>query len=73
MKIPHAVEQLRLTSHNYRAHVSQLLKPMCLEPVLLNKRSHLNEKPTHHNKEQPLLTTTIESLHATTKSQYNQN
>ena len=29
----------------------QLLKPVRLEPVLRNKRSHRNEKPTHHNKE----------------------
>ena len=38
-------------SHNYWALVPQLLKPTCLEPVLRNKRSHHNEKPTHHNKE----------------------
>ena len=31
------------------------------EPVLLNKRSHHNEKPLHPNKEQPLLATTRES------------
>ena len=24
-------------------------EPICLEPVLCNKRSHLNEKPMHHN------------------------
>ena len=33
------------------AHVPQLLKPAHLEPVLRNKRSHDNEKPTHHNEE----------------------
>ena len=38
-------------SHNYWAHVPQLLKPARLEPVLCNKRSHGNEKPTHRNKE----------------------
>ena len=27
----------------------QLLKPMGLEPVLRNKRSHCNEKPVHLN------------------------
>ena len=32
-----------------KAHVPQLLKPERLEPVLLNKRSHCYEKPTHHN------------------------
>ena len=37
--------------HNYRAHMSQLLKPVRLEPVLRNKRSHCNEKPVHGNKE----------------------
>ena len=37
--------------HNYWAHVPQLLKPTHLEPVLLNKRSHRNEKPVHHNEE----------------------
>ena len=47
--------------HNYRAHVLQLLKPMCPEPVLLNERSHCNEKPVHCNEEEPLLTATRES------------
>ena len=27
----------------------QLLKPMCLEPVHHNKKSHRNDNPTHHN------------------------
>ena len=30
---------LEPASHNYRACVPQLLKPVCLEPVLCNKRS----------------------------------
>ena len=42
---------LEPASHNYWAHMLQLLKPMCLEPMLHNKRSHHNEKPAHHNKE----------------------
>ena len=42
---------LEPASHNYWAHEPQLLKPMCLEPMLCNKRSHCNEKPTHHNEE----------------------
>ena len=42
---------LEPASHNYWAHVPQLLKPVHLEPVLHNKRSHHNEKPTHHNEE----------------------
>ena len=40
-----------LMSHNYWAGVLQVLKPMRLEPMLHNKRSHRNEKPVHHNKE----------------------
>ena len=32
-------------SHNYRAHVQQLLEPTRLQPVLRNKRSHRSEKP----------------------------
>ena len=38
----------------------QLLKPMHLEPMLCNKRSHCNEKPEHRNKEQPPLAATRE-------------
>ena len=34
-----------------RAHEPQLLKPTCLQPVLYSKRSHRNEKPTHHNED----------------------
>ena len=37
--------------HNYWARVLQLLKPMHLEPILCNKTSHCNEKPTHLNEE----------------------
>ena len=40
---------LEPTSHNYSAHVPQLLKPVRLEPVLRNKRSRCNEKPVHRN------------------------
>ena len=54
------------------AHESQLLKPVCLEPVLCNKRSHHNEKPTHLNEEEPLLAATRESLRAATKTQHSQ-
>ena len=39
--------------HNYWAHVPQLLKPVCLEPVLRNKRNHRNEKPVHRNRVAP--------------------
>ena len=44
----HALQLLSLSS---RAREPQLLKPAHLEPVLRNKRSHRNEKPTHHNEE----------------------
>ena len=42
---------LEPVSHNYWALVPQLLKPMFLEPMLHNKRSHSNEKPAHHSEE----------------------
>ena len=45
---PHTLDP---THHNYWARVLQLLKSACLEPVLRNKRSHQNEKPTYHNEE----------------------
>ena len=56
---------LEPASHNYWS----LSTP---EPVLLNKRSHCNEKPTHCNEEKPLLAATRESLHASTKTQGSQ-
>ena len=40
---------LEPASHNYWARVPQLLRPMCLEPVLGNKGGHRNEKAAHHN------------------------
>ena len=57
---------LEPTSHNYWAHVPQLLKPACLEPMLHNRRGHCNEKPTHHNKDWPPLAATRESPWAAT-------
>ena len=42
---------LEPASHNYWACVPQLLKPVHLEPMLCDKRSHCNEKPVHHNEE----------------------
>ena len=33
------------------AHAPQLLKPVCLEPVLCNKRSQHNEEPVHCKEE----------------------
>ena len=43
-----------------------------LEPVLCNKRSHHNEKPGHCNEQQPLLTSTGESLHAPKNTSHSQ-
>ena len=40
-----------LLSLSSRAHEPQLLKPTHLEPMLHYKRSHCNEKPSHHNEE----------------------
>ena len=42
---------LEPVSHNYWARVPQLLKPVRVEPVLCNKRSHCNEKPTDGNED----------------------
>ena len=42
-KIPHATEHL--------SPGTATTEPMHLEPVLCNKRSCCNEKPTHHNYE----------------------
>ena len=42
---------LEPASHNHWAHVPQLLKPVRLEPMLHNKRSHCNEKPGHCSEE----------------------
>ena len=58
--------------HNYWARVPQLLKPMRLEPVLRNKRSHRSEKPVHHKEEEPPLAATRESPRAATKTQHSQ-
>ena len=45
---PHA---LGPTCRNYWARELQLLKPVHLEPMYRNKRSHRNEKPAHRNEE----------------------
>ena len=55
-------------SHNYRALVPQLLKPVRLEPVLRSRRTHCTEKPMHRNKEWPLLAANRESLRAAAKT-----
>ena len=54
-KIPHAVEQL--------GPWTTTTEPVCLEPVLRNKRGHNSERPTHCNEEWPPLATTRENPH----------
>ena len=61
-----------LTCHNCWVHVPQLLKPVHLGSMLRNKRNHSDEKPAHHNKEQPPLAATREGLRAATKTQCSQ-
>ena len=68
-KISHAPEQLSLCVTNTESTCCNYRRPCALEPVLCNKRNHRSEKLTHHNKEQPPLTTTRESLSAATKTQ----
>ena len=63
---------LEPASRNYWACVPELLKPTNLEPVLLNKRSHHNEEPTHRNEEKPPLTATRESPCTAMKTQPSQ-
>ena len=46
----------------------QLLKPMHLEPVIPDKRSHYDEKSVHCDEEQPSLAATRESLCAAMKT-----
>ena len=64
---------LEPASHNCWARMPQLLKPMCLEPMLHNRRSHCKEKATHSNKGWPPLAATREGPRAATKTQHSQN
>ena len=50
----------------------QLLKPVCPEPVLCNKRSQCNEELVHLNGEWPLLFTTRESPRVVMKTHCNE-
>ena len=72
-KIAHAAgnkaRALQLLSLRSRAREPQLLKPVCLEPMLRNKRSHRNEKPAHRKEEQPPLAAARESPCAAMKTQ----
>ena len=61
----------QLLSLSSRAREPQLLKPVHLEPVLCNKRSHRKERPPHRSEEWPLLTA-MRSPRAATKTQCSQ-
>ena len=65
-KIPPAGE---LLSPRSRACTRQPLKTVCLEPVLHSKRSHVNEKPSHHDRVRLPFTTTRGSPARATKAQ----
>ena len=60
-KIPHAMGQLN--------PCATTTEPVCLPPVLHDKRSRRNEKPVHCSEEQSLPHTTRESLCTATKTQ----
>ena len=54
-----------------KAHEPQQLKPVCLQTVLHNKRSHRNEKPVHHIKGGPRAPQ-LQKTHAAAKTQHKQ-
>ena len=43
----------KLVHRNYWACVLQLLKPVCLEPVLHHEKSYHGKNSSHHKKEKP--------------------
>ena len=47
-------------------------EPVCLEPMLRNKRGRDSERPTHRDEEWPPLATTGESPRTETKTQHGQ-
>jgi len=55
-------------SRSNQARVPQPLKPINLEPVLRNKRSHRREKLVHPSQEQPPFDGTREIPQAATKT-----
>ena len=68
-KIPHAVKQLKPVNHDYWACApesrSRSYGSLCtLQPVLHNKRSHCNEKPTHHCWSSPCMPQPEKRLHS---------
>ena len=48
-KIPYFMGATKPMGHNYGACTLHLLKPVCLQPILHNRKSHHNEKSTHCN------------------------
>ena len=62
----------QLLSLRSGARGPQLLGPVRLEPVLLNKRNHHNEKPVHRNGEWSPLAATRESPCAAAGTQRSQ-
>ena len=63
-KLPHALEQLSLCTTSIERGLQTLgaaRSPRTLEPMLQNRRSHLNEKPKHCNWRGAPLTATRES------------
>ena len=75
-KIPHATEPLSPCATNtepvFKSLQAATTEPARLEPVLSNKISHHNEKPTPQNEEEPLFTATRESLHKAMKIKHSQ-
>ena len=61
---------LEPTSHNCWAHVPQLLRPACLEPVLRNERPRQWEAHAPQQGVAPCSPPTGESLHIATKTQH---
>ena len=61
-KILHAAEQL--------GPWATIAEPVCLEPVLRNKRGHDSERPAHRDEEWPPLAATGESPRTEMKTQH---
>ena len=59
-------------SHGCWAHVPQVLRPACLEPVLCNERGHRGEGPARCSGEWPPLAAAGGSPHAATRTQRSQ-
>ena len=65
MQAQSLVRELRLyMSCSNSVCMLQLISPCALEPVLLNKRGHHNEKPVHHNLESSSFSPQVEKAQA---------